>query len=272
MTNFHIMFEDNRESIIDAVMERILEVNPFYKSLTREELSQRVLLSLEPYARDLDEPEPHYFATFWHSTALQRAEQGMPLSAFLQTLIVGSEEMLRGLRRACGDDLARQLAIIEHGFMVTASGIAALYQGYAEHKDAIIQAQQSTIAEVSLPLVPVHSGILVMPLIGVIDARRAVQVMEGVLIGISEHQAEVVILDITGMSMVDTSVAQHLIQVTRAAQMLGATMVLVGIRSEIAQTIVGLGVDLSNMVTLANLQEGIAYALGTQGLAITPVR
>lgn len=131
--------------------------------------------------------------------------------------------------------------------------------------------QEITIAEVALPVVPVHTGILVMPLIGEIDTRRAAQIMEGVLNGISSYQAEMVILDITGVAMVDTSTAHHLIQVTRAARLLGTTMILVGIRADIAQTMVSLGIDLTNIVTLANLQVGIAYALAAQGLTITPI-
>ena len=266
------MFDEHKDEITDAIADRGKEKNLFYAAVPREQLKQSVMMALDAYARDLDESiSPHYFAEYWQSRAFLRAQQGMPLANFLQTLMLGSEELLRKLR-VVADDVQREIALLERGYIVTASGIAAVYEGYAQHKDMIIQAQETTIAEVSLPIMPVHTGILVMPLIGAIDARRADQIMEGVLNGISAQQAEVVILDITGMVLVDTSIAHHLIQITRAAQLLGATVVLVGIRTDIAQTLVSLGVDLTKIVTLANLQQGITYALAAQGLTITQVR
>jgi rsbT co-antagonist protein RsbR len=270
MTSFLSMFEEHQVAISDVVAKRIIAANPYYATLAPDELSQRVAVGLLAYARDLDEPTPYHFAEYWSTAAYLRAQQGIPLPSFLETLLIGSEELLRGLRAAT-DDLQVQITVLERGFIITANGIAAVYAGYTRFKDEIIETQQNTIAEVSLPVVPVHTGILVMPLVGTIDASRAAQIMERVLYGVSEHQADILLLDITGVPLVDTNIAQHLIQVTRAAQLIGTTVIMVGIRSDIAQTIVGLGVDLTNIVTLANLQAGIAYALAAQGLAISPL-
>ncbi len=110
-----------------------------------------------------------------------------------------------------------------------------------------------------------------LPLVGTIDTRRAMQIVEFVLEQIVEHQADVFILDITGVTVVDTSVANHILQMTRAVRLLGATTVLVGISSEIAQTLVQLGIDLSSIGIRANLQAGIAYALSRCDLAIQPI-
>jgi anti-anti-sigma factor len=100
-----------------------------------------------------------------------------------------------------------------------------------------------------------------MPLIGTIDSRRAQQVMETLLEGIAQHQADLVILDITGVSVVDTQVAQAFIQAAQAVRLLGAQVMLTGIQPQIAQTLVHLGVDLSNILTRGSLQAGIATAL-----------
>ena len=107
-----------------------------------------------------------------------------------------------------------------------------------------------------------------MPLVGTIDSYRASQIMETLLEGIARQQADVVIIDITGVPVVDTGVGNHLLQAAQAAELLGARVILVGISAEVAQTMVQLGINLSRIVTLATLQAGIEYALDLQGLAI----
>ncbi len=124
--------------------------------------------------------------------------------------------------------------------------------------------------ELSSPVVPVLEGILVLPLIGSIDTRRAQQIMVSLLEGIVAHQARVVIIDITGVPTVDTKVASHLLQAIQAARLLGAECLLVGITPEVAQTIVQLGVDLAGIITRSDLQSGVEYALRSMGLRVTP--
>ena len=124
------------------------------------------------------------------------------------------------------------------------------------------------VQELSTPLVPVTDEILVLPLVGTVDSRRAEQIMDVLLEGVSNRRARVVILDITGVPVVDTSVANHLLQATQAVRLLGAECVLVGITPEVAQTVVGLGVDLRGLTTRSDLQGGIEYALRRMGQRI----
>ncbi len=134
-----------------------------------------------------------------------------------------------------------------------------------------LEQQRLTIMELSSPVVKVWEGILTMPLIGVIDARRATAITENLLETIVLHQADSVIIDITGVSTVDTQVANYLLSAARACRLLGSQVALVGIGSEVAQTIVHLGVDLSDLVTRSDLQAGIAWALERQGYAVTAI-
>jgi PAS domain S-box-containing protein len=129
-------------------------------------------------------------------------------------------------------------------------------------QEELIQAQALALQELSTPLIPVSDTVLVMPLIGRIDTRRASQILETLLAGIQEHQADLAIIDITGVNVVDTQVAHALLQAARAVKLLGARVVLTGLRPEVAQTLVSLGVDLSDIVTRATLQSGIAFGLG----------
>lgn len=127
----------------------------------------------------------------------------------------------------------------------------------------IINRQAEMLFELSTPLLTISDDTVVMPLIGSIDARRAQQIMENLLTGITEHGASQVILDITGISVMDTNVAAMLIRLAQAVRLLGAQIILTGIRAEIAQTLVSLEIDFNDIITRSTLRDGIAYALGT---------
>jgi rsbT co-antagonist protein RsbR len=125
----------------------------------------------------------------------------------------------------------------------------------------IIEAQGALLDELSVPVIQVWENILLLPLIGVIESRRAARIMESLLESIGRAAAQIVIIDITGVPVVDTSVAGYLVRAVQASQLLGCQSLLVGISPEIAQTLVGLGVDFSRITTRATLQNGLEYAL-----------
>lgn len=134
--------------------------------------------------------------------------------------------------------------------------LTALRQTISE-RDALT----SAIREIANPVLPVAPGTLVMPLIGMIDSERAAQLNSSLLSAIEHYRARIIILDMTGLPLIDTHVARALLAATAAARLLGTEVVLVGVRPELAQIIVGLGIDLESMITLADLQSGIRYAL-----------
>jgi rsbT co-antagonist protein RsbR len=126
------------------------------------------------------------------------------------------------------------------------------------------EALEQTIQGLSSPVLPVLDGVLAMPLIGVIDSRWAALLTTSLLSAIEKHRATTVLLDVTGVPLIDTQVARVLLQAADAARLLGAEPILVGIRPELAQTIVGLGLDLSSLKTQADLQSSIRYAAQRQ--------
>ncbi len=139
-----------------------------------------------------------------------------------------------------------------------------LYRELRESRSRLEEAQKRLlhlVTELSTPVIPVVEGILVMPLIGSIDSERAGRILDSLLHGIEEYRARVAILDITGVPMIDSQVANHLVQAMLAAQLLGARPILSGIRPEIAQTMVQLGIDLAGITSCADLQQGVALAL-----------
>lgn len=139
--------------------------------------------------------------------------------------------------------------------------IRQLVNEYSVSWEHVVSLQRIALQELSAPLIPVMDNITIMPLIGTIDTERAKFIMENLLEGVMRHNAEVVLIDITGVPVVDTMVAHHLFQATEAVRLLGAKCILVGIRPEIAQTIVNLGINFSNLPTKSTLKKGFLLAL-----------
>ncbi|WP_437731174.1 substrate-binding domain-containing protein [Sorangium sp. So ce1335] len=127
------------------------------------------------------------------------------------------------------------------------------------------EALLDTIARMSSPVVPIAPGVLVMPIVGALDAQRSGRFLEVMLQEISDHRARVVLIDVTGMAVVDASAASHLAQAARAAAMLGSEVVLVGIAPEAARLMVEQGIELDGIVTRSTLELGFSYALGKTG-------
>lgn len=153
----------------------------------------------------------------------------------------------------------RRVCIVFDDISERKRGVEAIH--YSKLQDEVIRAQEVILNELSTPLLAISDKVLVMPLIGAIDSRRAQQVITSLLTGVSQRRVSAVILDITGVGVVDTQVANALLRAAQALRLLGARVILTGIRPEVAQTLVGLGVDMSSIITRGSLQSGIAFAL-----------
>jgi rsbT co-antagonist protein RsbR len=127
---------------------------------------------------------------------------------------------------------------------------------------------QAAIRELSTPVIKVYDRILLLPIVGTIDTQRANQIMETVLVQVVEQQAKVIIIDIAGVAVVDTKVADHILQTTAAVQLLGARTVLTGISASVARTVIQLGVEMTRVETRSKLAEGIELALSLIGKKI----
>src|SRR6266446_3468185 len=131
---------------------------------------------------------------------------------------------------------------------------------FVQERERIIRQQQEAIRELSTPVLQVRERLLILPIIGVLDPHRAHQLTEQLLLGIRSNRAKVVVIDITGVPSVDSTVANHLVQTVDASRLMGATVIVTGLSSEIAQTLVTIGVDLTKMRAVGDLQGGIEEA------------
>jgi rsbT co-antagonist protein RsbR len=128
-------------------------------------------------------------------------------------------------------------------------------------KLAVIERQASAIRELSTPILEVHEGVLCLPVVGVVDSRRASEMMDAALGAAAQRGARFLLLDLTGVSVLDTSTADQLLSIARAVRLLGAEVVITGLGAAAAQTVVTLGVSLDEITTLRSLKEGLRYCL-----------
>ena len=200
-----------------------------------------------------------------------RALQGFTPSETATFIFSLKDVLAPYLQRSLSQDaleLARQTLALNR--LLDAFGLLT-FETYVQSREAVIREQSSAILELSTPVVELWDEILAVPLIGSVDTARTQQIMESLLTRIVETGASTVIIDITGVPVVDTAVAKHLLQTIAAARLLGAEAVIVGISARIAQTLVHLGVDLSEVVTRTTMAKGLEYALARTGQRVVRI-
>jgi len=234
---------------------------------TAKVLQQRVLLVLHA-----DDPQADRAERSWMEKAGVTSVLMLPMVAYER--VIGLVELMTGVHH---DFSPREIALAR---TVTNQAAVAIENArlYAQSQQQLAELRQVSEAqgrllelmkEVGTPVIPIHDRILILPLIGMVDSERARQFTDRLLHAVRSQRARVVLVDITGVPLVDTSVAQSILRAAEATRLLGAEVVLVGVRSDVAQMLVTLGLSMSGLVTKADLQAGMEYALGQVGLRIT---
>lgn len=201
----------------------------------------------------------------------QRAAQGFSSSETATFVFSFKQPLFARLRAEYpGDASALQDELWTATELLDKLGLLTI-EAYQKTREEVITRQQQEMLELSTPVVELWSGILGLPLIGTLDSARTQIVMENLLTAIVTKGADLAIIDITGVPTVDTLVAQHLLKTVAAARLMGAECIISGIRPQIAQTIIHLGVDLSGVVTKATLADAFQLALKKRNLTIKPV-
>ncbi|WET83293.1 STAS domain-containing protein [Amycolatopsis sp. QT-25] len=190
----------------------------------------------------------------------RRARAGAAPSATAQAIFALKHIMVTALERHTEDHAVRYAASAEVNRLFDAAGILT-FSVYVEGREEIIRRQHQQMLELSTPVVRLWRQVLAVPLIGTLDSARTQIVMQNLLEAIQTHEARVAIIDITGVSTVDTAVAQHLLQTVSAVRLMGAECLISGVRPSIAQTVTQLGIDLSHIVTRGSLADALATAM-----------
>jgi rsbT co-antagonist protein RsbR len=197
-----------------------------------------------------------------------RARQGFSSSETATFVFSLKQPLFERLRKELGRDAEALGEEIWNGTLLLDELGLFTTEVYQKGREEIIARQQQDMLELSTPVVQLWEGIVALPLIGTLDSARTQIVMESLLQKIVDTGAAIAIIDITGVPTVDTLVAQHLLKTVAAARLMGAECIISGIRPQIAQTIVHLGVELNDVITKATLADAFAIALRRLGLAV----
>ncbi|MFF9865851.1 STAS domain-containing protein [Streptomyces sp. NPDC013953] len=192
--------------------------------------------------------------------SLRRARAGVSPTATSMAVLSLKEVLLAAVQHTTRDSAELFSAAIVINRLLDAAGVLS-FETYVEGREEIIQRQSRQLLEISTPVVRLWRHVLAVPLIGTLDTTRTQVVMESLLQAIETNEAQVAIIDITGVPAVDTAVAQHLMHTVNAVRLMGADCVISGIRPPIAQTIAQLGIDLSTILTRATLADALAAAI-----------
>lgn len=190
---------------------------------------------------------------------LSYAKMGVSFVAWYDVIAIYRELIRRRLFDLVRSDIERANVVSDGMNRMIDIVMSHLGEAYLSAKEQIIAQQQAAIRELSLPILQVRDQLLIIPLVGVIDSDRARQLIESLLSAIRDRRARGVVIDVTGVPLVDTAVAHHLVQACDAAKLMGSAVVITGISPEMAQTLVSLGAKLPAAETLGDLQEGIAF-------------
>jgi len=258
------------DSLLDAWMKAQMGSMASRKDLIKEselrEQSRKFLAALRTAAEkggstDINGAAWDETRDFLKSISASRAQQGFTPTETAMFVFSLKEPVFEQLRKDVGHN-ARSLAT-ELWQATTLFDRLGLYttEAYQQSRNDVIGRQQAELLELSTPVVQLWEGILALPLVGTLDSSRTQVVMESLLQRIVDTGSEIAIIDITGVPTVDTLVAQHLMKTIAATRLMGADCIISGIRPQIAQTIVHLGVDLGEVTTKATLADALAAAL-----------
>lgn len=217
---------------------------------------------------DLDSPRWNAMRELLAEIARQRAVQGFSpaetaifVFSFKQPLFARLGSEYSDDPKGLADEVWRSTELLDKLGLFS-------FQAYQKSREEVISRQQQELLELSTPVVELWHGVLALPLIGTLDSARTQIVMQNLLEAIVSKSADLAIVDITGVPTVDTLVAQHLLKTVAAARLMGADCIISGIRPQIAQTIIHLGVDLSSVLTKATLADAFQLALRKKNLTI----
>ena len=260
MKDFWAVYDANYEQVSADLTESLLE-DPDFGLLIRDtppdvlagqqqasrELTRRAFVEDDwgPYLEDLRDQGVRY------------AGMGLSFTAWFKAVGAFRPFVLPLLASAYGEDPGRLIRAFGGMDKFIDIAMAVIGEAYLGEKENVIREQQGALRELSTPVLEVREGRLILPIVGLLDSQRAAQLTDQLLQGIRDYRSKAVIIDITGVPVVDSEVANHLLQTVDACRLVGASVVVTGLSPEIAQTLVGLGMDLGRLRTSGDLRGGM---------------
>ena len=246
----------NRTDLREEWARRITEAQ-LLTALTPEEIFSEATSVYDNYVEVLETGSVEALQDYARNLSERIIPRGVETDEVLGIVLLLRDVLARSLFEKYQDDFNRVLDVYEPAANRIANTVAI---NFVQERERVIRQQQEAIRELSTPVLQVRERLLILPIIGVLDSQRARQLTEQLLRGIRANRAKVVVIDITGVPTIDSTVANHLVQTVEASRLMGASVIITGLSSEIAQTLVTIGVDLSKVNAVGDLQGGIEEA------------
>ena len=263
---------EKRTQLREEWAQRITDAQ-LLTAMTQEEIFSEATSVYDNYVEVLETGSVEALQAYARNLSERVIPRGVETHEVLGIVLLLRDVLARSLFKKYQNDFELLNRVLD-AYEPAANRIAnTVGVSFVQERERIIRQQQEAIRELSTPVLQVRERLLILPIIGVIDSQRARQLTEQLLRGIRNNRAKVVVVDITGVPTIDSTVANHLVQTVEASRLMGASVIITGLSSEIAQTLVTIGVDLSKMNAVGDLQGGIEEAerlLGYKVMQTTP--
>ena len=260
----------NRTQLREEWAERIREAE-LLTAMSEEEIFSEATSVYDNYVEVLETGSVEALQAYARDLSERIIPRGVETHEVLGIVLLLRDVLARSLFKKYQDDFDLLNRVLD-AYEPAANRIAnTVGVSFVEQRERVIRQQQEAIRELSTPVLQVRERLLILPIIGVIDSQRARQLTEQLLRGIRANRAKVVVVDITGVPAIDSAVANDLVQTVEASRLMGASVIITGLSSEIAQTLVTIGVNLTKMNAVGDLQGGIEEAERQLGYKVITV-
>jgi rsbT co-antagonist protein RsbR len=258
----------NRTQLREEWARRISD-SQLLTALTQEEIFSEATSIYDSYVGVLETGSVEALQDYARNLSERIIPRGVEVDEVVSIVLLLRDVLARSLFEKYQSDFGLLNRVLD-AYEPAANRIANTVAGnFVGERERVIRQQQEAIRELSTPVLQVRERLLILPIIGVLDGQRARQLTEQLLRGIRANRAKVVVIDITGVPTIDSTVANHLVQTVEASRLMGASVIITGLSSDIAQTLVTLGVDLSKVNAVGDLQGGIEEAERLLGYEVT---
>lgn len=249
----------NRTQLREEWARRITDAQ-LLTAMSKDEIFSEATSVYDNYVEVLETGSVEALQAYARNLSERIIPRGVETHEVVGIVLLLRDVLARSLFKKYQEDLALLNRVLD-AYEPAANRIAnTVAVSFVQERERVIRQQQEAIRELSTPVLQVRERLLILPMIGVIDAQRARQLTEQLLRGIRANRAKVVVVDITGVPTIDETVANHLVKTVEASRLMGASVIITGLSAEIAQTLVTIGVDLSKMNAVGDLQGGIEEA------------
>ncbi len=260
----------NRTQLREEWARRITEAQ-LLTAMSKEEIFAEATALYDNYVDVLETGAVEALQAYARNLSERIVPRGVETHEVVGIVLLLRDVLARSLFAKYHEDFDKLNRILD-AYEPAANRIAIMVSvSFVQERERVIREQQEAIRELSTPVLPVRERLLILPIIGMVDPLRARQLTEQLLRSIRLNRARVVVMDITGVPAMDATVANHLVLTVEAARLLGATVIVTGLSPELAQTLVNIGVDLSKMNTVGDLQGGIEEAERQLGYRVIPI-